>query len=315
MGEGEVVPKKKSARNRWKILADAIKGNKNVLKSDVGKSSVRRFTSFEVFQVTKSEDLDFDCFVEESLKGNLEWYCHELSAENINVIVGVFRASFQDIKELMGFNNTGNVCIWPSEEILAFFLVKNRKSFEGSSVLELGAGMSGLAGLALAKSCKLNAMVITDGNESSTNVLDANIRANEVVCASSKVLVWDKNEKYADLREQFDYIICADCLFFTEFHTDLLHVMRICLKPNGKVYIFAPKRGDTLNQFVNLARSSGATVIIDERYDSSIFHKHTCLSKKGDGIYDPNIHYPIQLCISFNASPPMNATRSMTHTT
>jgi hypothetical protein len=54
-------------------------------------------------------------------------------------------------------DNTGNTRTWPSEELLAFYMLENpeilkslRVSDRKLSVCELGAGMSGLAGFSVA---------------------------------------------------------------------------------------------------------------------------------------------------------------------
>jgi hypothetical protein len=44
---------------------------------------------------------------------------------------------------------SGNVCLWPSEEVLAFFACHNADLFAKKRVLELGAGSNGLAGLSV----------------------------------------------------------------------------------------------------------------------------------------------------------------------
>jgi predicted nicotinamide N-methyase len=59
------------------------------------------------------------------------------------------------------------VKIWPAEEVLANFLIKNAYLFENKKILELGAGKSGLAAIALAIKLKekLGKIVVSDGNE------------------------------------------------------------------------------------------------------------------------------------------------------
>ena len=44
-------------------------------------------------------------------------------------------------------DNTGNICIWPCEEVLCWICVQQLHLFENNKVLELGAGLSGLVGL------------------------------------------------------------------------------------------------------------------------------------------------------------------------
>lgn len=59
-----------------------------------------------------------------------------------------------------GVDNTGNICVWDSEQTMAFCLLKHlhqnklslpyeRDAADGIDILELGSGMAGLAGLAL----------------------------------------------------------------------------------------------------------------------------------------------------------------------
>lgn len=59
----------------------------------------------------------------------------------------------------MGFNNTGNVCVWPSEEVLAHLVLQNRHLFRDKVVLELGGGMSCFAGLWLAKYAQVSVLL------------------------------------------------------------------------------------------------------------------------------------------------------------
>ena len=71
--------------------------------------------------------------------------------------------------ELIGFNNTGNICVWPSEECLAYYLLKNRQLCRNRRVLELGGGMSCLAGMMVAKYCDPKEIALTDGNVTSVS--------------------------------------------------------------------------------------------------------------------------------------------------
>jgi calmodulin-lysine N-methyltransferase len=54
-------------------------------------------------------------------------------------------------QDMLGFNNTGNVCVWPAEEVLAVWCLERPGLFHGKRVLELGGGMASLAGLAVAQ--------------------------------------------------------------------------------------------------------------------------------------------------------------------
>lgn len=50
------------------------------------------------------------------------------------------------MKDLIGFNNTGNIKFWASEAALTYFVLDNLQMFNDSWILELGGGMFCLAG-------------------------------------------------------------------------------------------------------------------------------------------------------------------------
>ena len=60
-------------------------------------------------------------------------------------------------------DNTGLVCHWPSEDILAYFCLSHTDMFRSKKVIELGSGY-GLAGLVIAAVTDALEIVISDGN-------------------------------------------------------------------------------------------------------------------------------------------------------
>ncbi len=71
-------------------------------------------------------------------------------------------------------DNTGNIRVWPSEEIFTLYLTlqSNLKDqiMAQSSVIEFGAGKSGLVGFSLAKQGL--EVLITDGNDQCVSSLN-----------------------------------------------------------------------------------------------------------------------------------------------
>ncbi|KAJ8941125.1 hypothetical protein NQ318_007707 [Aromia moschata] len=183
-------------------------------------------------------------------------------------------------EDLMGFNNTGNVCIWPSEETLSYYICSNLEKFKGKSIIELGGGMSCLAGLFTAKYGSPKHVTVTDGNKLSIDNVEATLKCNEfdptVTC---KVLKWDTSES----ADKFEVILCADCLFFDDARADLIECLWAYLADGGVAFIMAPQRGNTLDSFINAIRGKRLYIVVWE--------KRMALLDNCD--YDDNIHYPI----------------------
>lgn len=159
---GEKIPKKRStAQRRWRILAKALIGSQEPPSSDTeDEVSVRRFTSFDLLKVVRLENPSTD--------RDSDWYEYSGVLENKLFTVQIRRLKKNfTANELIGFNNTGNVCVWPSEECLAYYLLKNREICRSRRVLELGGGMSCLAGVIAAKYCNPSGVTLTDGNVTS----------------------------------------------------------------------------------------------------------------------------------------------------
>ena len=69
--------------------------------------------------------------------------------------------------QLVGCDNTGNICVWPSESIMLYTLLKNERYTQfirGKRVLEIGGGLTALMGIGLALSETCNEICITDGH-------------------------------------------------------------------------------------------------------------------------------------------------------
>lgn len=162
------------AQRRWRILARAVTGSPEPTDNESEEGvSVRRFTSFGLLKCTSLENV---------ADGESSWCEYSAQLEDgqshdvqIRRISKCFTAS-----ELIGFNNTGNVCVWPSEECLGYYLLRNRGLCRNRSVLELGGGMSCLAGMLVAKYCNPSAVTLTDGNVTSVDNVRCIVARNDM---------------------------------------------------------------------------------------------------------------------------------------
>lgn len=69
--------------------------------------------------------------------------------------------------KLHGVDNTGNVCVWPAEPLLLHTLLNVPRFTDmvrNKCVLEIGGGMTALAGLGLAEAGVSSSIVVTDGH-------------------------------------------------------------------------------------------------------------------------------------------------------
>ncbi|RNA34385.1 calmodulin-lysine N-methyltransferase [Brachionus plicatilis] len=205
--------------DRWKFLKKAIL-NKDSAFSD-SRHSIRRFNSFGFIKCVKeaynSSRLKTDRYEQDEdlvvkNKKNYEWYSVAIPSIDPRISLNVrFYNSSVNLNDLTGFNNTGNICLWPSEEIMALFCAKNSTIFDNKSVCELGGGMTCLAGLMIGKYSQPKEVFLTDGNETSFENLEKICDRNEFECSVECCLLqWNKNLNYGDLEERFDYILCAD---------------------------------------------------------------------------------------------------------
>lgn len=227
-------------------------------------------------------------FGERSPSGS--WYQLISPTKDVHLELHFLSADGTTLKDLVGYDNTGNVRLWPAEECLAQYLLLNDAVCRGKRVLELGAGMTGLAGL-MALTSGAKSVCLTDGNERSVEnlrmIIERNGLKGSVRCA---VLNWAEGR----LAEGFDLILCADCLFYTNSHEALLGCIHAHLQQGGFVYLMAPSRRGTAMQFLNRIfeqRTKWKSVQVAFRFQKEIDRRIKLFENQA--IYEADLHTPI----------------------
>ncbi|CAH1284785.1 unnamed protein product [Diabrotica balteata] len=280
------------ARRRWAILAKALKSpTESQPSSPTDEFSVRRISSFMLLKTQELTSLPLvsrDNQKHDQIK-KYTWYKYSICINGSEYFINVgHRNRTFSAEDLMGFNNTGNICIWPSEETLSYFVCSNLEIFKEKNVIELGGGMSCLAGLFAAKYGHAKSVLVTDGNKVSIDNVQVTLKCNtflsEVGCS---ILQWSSCEPV----DQYDVVLCADCLFFDDARTDLINCIWCCLASDGTAYVMAPQRGSTLDMFIKQSEEKGFTCKKKLSYNDVVWEKRLALLDNCD--FDDNIHYPI----------------------
>uniref|UniRef100_A0A182NZW1 Calmodulin-lysine N-methyltransferase n=1 Tax=Anopheles epiroticus TaxID=199890 RepID=A0A182NZW1_9DIPT len=266
-----------NARRRWKLLAKALRHD---------SSEDDQFAKFNLIEADRAGDEKDENVYVYRLYDRYRLKLRLIGPER------PWTAS-----ELIGFNNTGNICVWPSEEALAYYILSRLSQFDGTSVLELGGGMTCLAGLVLAKYGQPAFVHVTDGNELSVENVRKSLVLNKFSCTiKSSVLKWerprqDRDNESLEADDRYHFILSADCLFFDESRSQLIDTIWQLLAEEGVALITAPRRGQTLGLFLSECVARGFHYELLQCYNEAIWARHLEL-KETEG-YDENVHYPL----------------------
>ncbi|KAF3708047.1 Calmodulin-lysine N-methyltransferase [Channa argus] len=285
------------ARARWTLLRQVLR-QKQVDSPEVKQVSVRRFATFDLFTRRRLVTED------PSVTSDDQWveYRSVCSPEHSALLrdnLGPLRVN----EVLNSFDNTGNVCVWPSEEVMAHYCLQKSHIFKGA-VCELGGGMTCLAGLMVAICADVKEVLLSDGNEKSIQNVRELVRKNRQAgkfgstCVSARVVRWDCESDISALEGHYDIVMCADCLFLDQYRASLVDAIRRLLQPNGMALVFAPLRGETLRMFCQLAQQAGLCISQHQKYDAQVWDVHLKMQREGKEAYDENIHYPHRITLT-----------------
>jgi len=197
---------------------------------------------------------------------------------------GAVNKSDLAIAKMDAVDNTGSFH-WPTEEALAYYLLKYRHTMgwpEAPHLLEIGAG-SGVTGFLLnaAQSpSKGQRLTLSDGNAGVCQTLRRAVMALPDIERRTLIdvaqVLWHEPASYANLSP--DYVIGSDCFFFDAYHEQLADML--CAfkgrKPGLVAVMMAPARGTTLERFVKIIRERLVfrCVEVVERYDEAMWLIH-----------------------------------------
>ncbi|CAI9272281.1 unnamed protein product [Lactuca saligna] len=284
---------RKASSLRWGILRRALIPSSSSTASDEqsekGIKSITRKAnqgfSLIPFRLVDNTKLEHKEVISPSLpKAKEACVCYTLPNHNATELFLYQRvdnrANLDDFKicNTYDIDNTGLVCSWPSEEVLAYHCLSQLDLFRSKRVIELGSGY-GLAGLLVAAVTEALEVVISDGNPQVVDYIQRNINANSSVFGCTKVksmmLHWN-HEELSDISNSFDIIIASDCTFFKEFHKGLVQTIKCLLKKEGhsEAIFLGPKRGNSLDEFLMEVKESGLQFTVNEIYNSEVWRRH-----------------------------------------
>ncbi|OAY57553.1 calmodulin-lysine N-methyltransferase [Manihot esculenta] len=277
----EGIANAKAASLRWRILRQALLRRSPAPISDhQSVNAIKRISrkASHGFNLIPSQVIDEDPNSREAC------ICYTLP---INGSPKLFltqrmdgRADLSDFELSNRYNvdNTGLVCNWPSEEVLAYFCLSHADMFRLKRVIEVGSGY-GLAGLVIAATSEAVEVVISDGNPQVIDYIQRSIDSNSGAFGGTKVrsmtLHWDQAEA-SNMSNNFDIIVASDCTFFKEFHKGLACSVKFLLRNAGtsEAIFFSPQRGNSLDKFLEEIEENGLHFCVTENYDTEVWMRH-----------------------------------------
>ncbi|KAL3788734.1 hypothetical protein HJC23_012290 [Cyclotella cryptica] len=223
------------------------------------------------------------------------------------------------------------------KDLRSIFLTSTaEENCNSCSVLELGAGQAGLAGLSLAAASvgcldgrkgkmKDLQLVLSDGhphcvqnNEVCAQMMLTHREKEDTACKiDTRLILWDSSPKGFEccqqLLETFHICLASDCVHFQDYHDGLFMTIGRTLAVNGIALLCQPKRGSSLENFMSLVKyvNSGSAegdcargplfeIFLLHDFHFKVSHQHNLLLNFDDAknaAYDPNWHLPLLLCL------------------
>lgn len=304
----------KASSLRWQILRQALlrRPPPQIHEEGQSETSIKRISrkATRGFNLIPCHVLENDA-VEETKRSREARLCYTLPLDEAPPLFLTQRvderADLNDFEICNRYNvdNTGLVCHWPSEEVLAYFCLSHAEMFRSKRVIELGSGY-GLAGLVTAAITEAVEVVISDGNPQVVDYIQRNIDANSgafgATRVSSTTLHWDQEEEISNFSNAFDVIIASDCTFFKEFHNGLARIIRFLLKKVGssEAIFLSPKRGNSLDKFLETIKQNGLCFSVTENYNAEVWKRHQAFMHGNDSwpSYDKDHCYPLLVRIT-----------------
>lgn len=295
-GSATSIHDSRRARQLWRRLAEVLR-RRSVIENNgivstkrensekIYPSEIKLQPRYESFELIRWELAEIPNNFHESDDGKLNvWWRATLEShskvknsrlnmdESISLLV-TFVAPSVNAGDLAGFDNTGNVRVWASEEVMAYWCIwyflgsLREANHTGLTICELAGGMTCLSGLFLASALSamrrngddwafsgVERIILTDGNEKCVEnarlLLGRN--ANAFLGApriEHRLLKF--GQQIGNMKGRVDIILAADCLFFVDTHQIFVETLDFLLKSGGRAFLFAPERHGTLRQFVS----------------------------------------------------------------